>query len=833
MFLGVLFILHGCTKDARVATNLPLPDLRIEIDASAFQKIKQKRAQALARGLLVSEKDDFVPAKITLDTQQYTAEIRLKGDWLDHLKGQKWSWRVKLGDDQALWGTRRFSLQHPKTRYYLHEWVYHQLLEQEGLLTPQYQFVELWLNGDYKGIYAFEEHFSADLLARQQQPDGLIFKFNEDGFWQTQDFRMRYGKNVTPNLPDFEAADIEVFQQKRTLGDRMLSSAFLAGRTRMEQLRSTENDTLNAPYIDIDYWAKFLALTDLCEAYHALRWHNMRFYYHPHTTQLYPIGFDGYGESGIYRWFNKPFLGFYQPEKAKVYFAEEYFLFKLFRNKEFRERYGHYLHIYSAPAFYQKTKEELTEKLNELAPILQKEFPDYEYSFDQLGKRAEDLRQLLETYNFADDSNFKYTIYDPMYEDCATSVPLAAIGLKAYRSEDGDVLVQNYFCKEITIEATGPKRSKPLHPLDQSFQLPPFDIHSPIPPFSVIERSPSDQYVFYSVAGVDYWFKQKIAPWPATPTMFLNKEQLQIDTTVFVQKGNRITVKSGIHQIRSVQVIPQQYELNIEPGTQLDLLQGATLLVYGPATFAGTAKLPIKVMSSDQTGRGIHFFQQNPVQIAHLHFSDQTTYQDHGLLLNGAMSFDGSFLHLTHSIFNNIDAEDALNISQCQDVWLENLVFKDATGDGLDIDFSTGSIQNLIFNKLGGDAVDVSGSNFEITQVDIENITDKGFSIGEGAIITAKNLTINNTFTAIAVKDGSSANIHAVNITNAEYGLAVFTKKSTYGNASLVVHDVNFTAVRKQNFVLESPHKLTVNGSIQAFTHLPRQLLPVFYPPEE
>jgi len=442
-FFVILLVLCSCTKKSSVDTNLPLPDLKIEIDAKAFRKIKQKRAQALARGLLVSEKDDFVAAKITLDDQPYEAEIRLKGDWLDHLKGPKWSWRVKLGDDQAIWGTRQFSLQHPKTRFYLHEWVYHQLLEKEGLLTPQYQFVELWLNGDYKGIYAFEEHFTADLLAQQQQPDGLIFKYNEDGFWQTQDFRMRYGINVTPGLPDFEASDIEAFQQKRTLRDSLLAAAFLAGRTRMEELRSTKNDSLGLQYLDIDYWAKFLALTDLCEAYHALRWHNMRFYYHPHTTQLYPIGFDGYGESGIYRWFKKPFFGFYQPEKAKVYFAEEYFLFKLFRNARFRERYGHYLLMYSAPIYQQQIKKEIAEKLEVLAPILKVEFPDYEYDLDQLRKRAADLQQLLMTYNFAADSDFEYTIYDPIYEDCATRVPLAANGLTAYRSEGGEILVHN------------------------------------------------------------------------------------------------------------------------------------------------------------------------------------------------------------------------------------------------------------------------------------------------------------------------------------------------------------------------------------------------------
>ena len=106
-------------------------------------------------------------------------------------------------------------------------------------------------------------------------------------------------------------------------------------------------------------------------------------------------------------------------------------------------------------------------------------------------------------------------------------------------------------------------------------------------------------------------------------------------------------------------------------------------------------------------------------------------------------------------------------------------------------------------------------------------------SIGEAASIHASNLKINQTFTAVAVKDGSNATLDFLDISKVDYGLAVFTKKSTYGHAQLAVHKVKFAAVRTSNFVLESPHELSIDDTIRTFTHLPQQLLPVFYAPEE
>ena len=70
--------------------------LAIHINFSNYQKLLAKRNEALQNGLLVKGSDDFVNAALIYKNKNYKAKVRLKGDWTDHLVGDKWSLRVEL-----------------------------------------------------------------------------------------------------------------------------------------------------------------------------------------------------------------------------------------------------------------------------------------------------------------------------------------------------------------------------------------------------------------------------------------------------------------------------------------------------------------------------------------------------------------------------------------------------------------------------------------------------------------------------------------------------------------------------------------------------------------
>jgi len=160
------------------------PAVYVHIKHKNFQKLKFKQAQAMEGPVMMTSPADFVPAQLEYKGQMMRADIRLKGDWTEHIHGNKWSYRVKLKDEATLHGTRVFSLHAPRHRNHLMEWLLHAALRREGLIALRYRFHELFVNGESFGIYAFEEHFGKRLIENNGRREGPIVKFDESDFWQ-------------------------------------------------------------------------------------------------------------------------------------------------------------------------------------------------------------------------------------------------------------------------------------------------------------------------------------------------------------------------------------------------------------------------------------------------------------------------------------------------------------------------------------------------------------------------------------------------------------------------------------------------------------------------
>ncbi len=63
--------------------------LSIVLDTSAYLKLAQKRKIAFENGILQNSGNDWVKGIVFGDGKMMKAKLRLKGDWLDHLYGDK------------------------------------------------------------------------------------------------------------------------------------------------------------------------------------------------------------------------------------------------------------------------------------------------------------------------------------------------------------------------------------------------------------------------------------------------------------------------------------------------------------------------------------------------------------------------------------------------------------------------------------------------------------------------------------------------------------------------------------------------------------------------
>ena len=151
-----------------------LDTLYIEIAPRDFAKLEAKRAEALARWILLTDNGDFVPATVRLGEQTLPVRLRLKGDWAEHVATDKWSLRIETRNDTYLYGMQVFSIQDPSMRTFLYEDAYLEALRMEDILGVGYDFVRVVLNGEPKGIYALEEGFAKELSASQGRREGVI-----------------------------------------------------------------------------------------------------------------------------------------------------------------------------------------------------------------------------------------------------------------------------------------------------------------------------------------------------------------------------------------------------------------------------------------------------------------------------------------------------------------------------------------------------------------------------------------------------------------------------------------------------------------------------------
>ena len=199
---------------ARVVRGNDFPTVSIDIKFVDVQKLEAKRQEALKANQLVVSEDDFVPASIRTNNGTLKAKVRLKGDNVDHLDSNKWSMRIQIKGDDHLFGLRRFSIQHPKTRGFHSELLFHETFERFDIITPRYFFVNVIVNGDDLGIMNIEEHFSKELLERSGRKESVILKLDESLLWSVKIFEEETPFLVNPFLL-YQNAAVDAFQAGR------------------------------------------------------------------------------------------------------------------------------------------------------------------------------------------------------------------------------------------------------------------------------------------------------------------------------------------------------------------------------------------------------------------------------------------------------------------------------------------------------------------------------------------------------------------------------------------------------------------------------------------
>lgn len=770
----------------------PLDTLYLDIQPQDFARIVARREEALKVGILLAGQGDYVSATLKLNGAAIPAEVRLKGDWLDHFGFEKWSFRVRLRDGYALYGMTVFSLQDPGTRSYLNEWLFLENLRMEDILAVRYRFAHVVLNGRYMGIYAIEEGFRKELLEAMGRREGLIIRYDEDLLWE-----WRYSQDddvVPPGVERFFI--IDEFQSGRIAADPLLAAQREVAIGLLRSVWSGERPA--SEVMDVGRMGKFLALADLWNAEHALIWHNLRYDYNPITARLEPVVFDA-----------QPLPDYLGPYQVGLRYDLTYDVF--YHDPWIRKAYIQALWEFSQPEYIDQLQARYEAQWATLRAALEPEFgPDpLQPPWDHLRQRQERIRQMLTplqtTYAYIRSSQPDRDVLSLDVGNLLDTLPVQVVGLET----DG-VLVpagKEWVASESTryLIPTNSPDEVVLAPLNlQSPDMPYVQLEIPrvvlpqnpgaAPSFHLITRIWGLTATFTQTILPDYPTPLTEGPLPKPPS--LDEALAQHPYLEQVEGTSFLRIRPGTYAVNGDLVLPAGYGLRLEPGTTLRFGDGHFLFATGPLDFQGDEDAPIVLGPVGDSWGGIVVLEADAPSLWNYVIVERAQEVHRpGWGITGAITFYRSPIRLDHCRITESYAEDGINVIHSRFEFVAS-EFGPTASDTIDADFSTGVIENCSFHDTGGDAIDVSGSQVDVRSVRMQNIGDKGISVGEGSRLSARGVRMENVRFGVVSKDLSQTTVSQLTVIRAHVaGLAAYIKKPAYGPATLTATDVVFQDV--------------------------------------
>lgn len=802
---------RGIVEEARMYENNGLPTLYIDLPFESYQQLLDKRNEALKIGVLNTTDEDFVSGVVQMqDGPKLDVKMRLKGDWTDHLEGEKWSFRINLKEDGQVMGMRQFSIQTPASRNFLNEWAFHKNLLQEGLLTTRYAFVNVLMNGKWMGIYAVEDNFAPELIESQGRRQGVIIRFNEDPLWNN--LGNYWAQGITKNefeslsVTNLNSAEITTFQETRISQDPVLAAE---AETARGLLRAFQEGSRPASEVfDVEQTGLFFALHDLWSAEHGVVWHNLRFYYNPVTGLLEPVAYD-----------SMPFYTFIATETS---ISGAFIQSRIFNDPTVRTAYAQALERVTQPGYVDALQAEMEAEHDRLRKALEVEFPDsaipdYHTLPVDWGKLRYRASALALEVHPAEVVRGTYQGINLLPGD--TGGP--ALGVDLVNLMMLPVVVDRIEIADRSFAVGGeaPLLEPVIDPEKDHFS----PVHFTVPLPDDIELTPETRVsVVVRIHGLPDEYRAVLngihlpegiqtGPTPRQPSLdevLAQHSFLQVNP----KDETLLLVSPGTWDVDGDLVLPPGASLVVPAGTVLRFSENSVLYMDGALQLMGEESAPVLITAQQAGWGGMVIVNAGRESLWRYAAVEKTTgISRGGWIMTGGITFYRSDITLEHVFLGNNHTEDAINVIHGRFKFLHS-EFANTFADAFDSDFSDGEVTDCYFHEINGDAVDVSGSVVKVSGTRMLNITDKGISTGEDSAMAVDNVQMDRVGIGVASKDLSTVTLTNSQISGARFSaLAAYIKKPVFGPARIDAQNVTILNTKEAGIVQEGS-TIVLNG---------------------
>ena len=779
--------------------------ITIDIKYKNYQKIIKSREKALNYGRLKDEFVNWVPAKIQLDNKKIDVKIKLKGTHDDHwAHPYKWSFKIKTkNDDENIYGLKRFAVQHPATISYLYEWLFHIVLKEEKLISHNVRFINLVVNGNDLGTYILIEQISKELIEKNKRREGPIIGFDKE-LWIEQ----------VNNIDNLGINDIHQFfwtakikparfkkSQRNTIQENYLNEAIsLLEAFRKKELKANK-------VFDIDQLAKLMAIKAVFASLD-FDWKDLKFYYNPITKLLEPVSREVHSMHHDHTKLSLWALN----TGPSIFPWHKQFLDLLFEDQIFYETYLTELFRISEKDYLQKIINKNDKEFNKYLSALQKNYPTVEM-FSKT-KLATNNKFLLDSLNPVSGINVNFVNLKNNIMELNISnlqiLPIKILGIKINN-------ISIFLDDEIFID-----KKK----YDKNFKTNLIKVDCL--EYNCLENEIEEYEIIYKILGQSKNKHAKIEFWinsQKTKSLGSQKENYENlkNYNFFKFYENKIIIKKGSWILKDKIIIPKDYEIIVQAGTEFSFVNKGQIISFSPIFMEGTKEDPItfktnfdgnineyrKNSGNKDYGYGILLIKAHKKSIINHVIFDKLSSPSisSNQSVSGAINFYESNVEITNSKFlNNLRGDDYLNIIR-SNFLLSNNTFVNTNGDSVDIDFSNGIIKNSLFNKSLNDAIDFSGSNVNLSNIKIIDAGDKAISAGEESKISINDMLILNSKMGLVSKDKSKLFAKNINIYGSSIAISAYVKKSEYGPAfieatNIIIEDSKLKFFKQKDSVI-------------------------------
>jgi len=372
--------------------------LDIRISDPDLIRLREKRAEAFQKGYMQMSSEDWKRADVRWGEAAFKGSITLKGDQLYNLYGDKWSFKIEL-DDGSLKGMRYFSVHNPENQYFLDEWLFHKLLQNEGVVSAQYGFAPLTLNGWSLGVYAYEERIIDESYVYRDTINSIA-RFRDLGF--AKKVEKTEDEKIVESDKLLEKAGIQIFRVDDFGKDQMKHF-----EKSIDRFRDVDENVVQL--FNTEKTARMLAICDLLGAYNALHWTNIRFISTMDDGLLELVGNDGFSKYGEVNFGDRSFMAWTNNPVVNSSVRWQAMYLNLFNNTQFLDVYLQELNRVTQESFLNVMKLDTYNEMKHYQAMINEEWPAYRFEYSRIYERARNIRrQLREFEEFRKQHKIRY-----------------------------------------------------------------------------------------------------------------------------------------------------------------------------------------------------------------------------------------------------------------------------------------------------------------------------------------------------------------------------------------------------------------------------------------